>query len=162
MSKTPAVAMTTSGVWDPKAGNFEMKRKSSFSVFSVNDPTSRPRPVASDEQEKGKHEKLWNLMANYKANDVDSVQKDVVSHVEYSLACTRFGFSKEDAVLGARRLPEAFLLDVDGGGGARKRPEVRGEGPSALRTDGAQGSDILVLAQALSMQPILEVPSWSR
>merc|ERR1719364_136145 len=37
------------------------------------------------------------MMKSYKANTVEAVQKDVVSNVEYMLACTRFNFTKEDA-----------------------------------------------------------------
>jgi len=103
--------MTTSGVWDANAANFEMKRKSSFSLFSASEPTSRPRPAAGDAKDKDKNEKLWNLMANYKANDTDSVQKDIVSHVEYSLACTRFSFSKEDAYRAASLAVRDRLLE---------------------------------------------------
>jgi len=36
-------------------------------------------------------------MDSYKANDKESIQKDVAAHLEYSLACTRFGFTKADA-----------------------------------------------------------------
>mmetsp|Transcript_93815 Transcript_93815/g.195696 ORF Transcript_93815/g.195696 Transcript_93815/m.195696 type:complete len:1305 (+) Transcript_93815:133-4047(+) len=85
--------MTTSSVWDPNAANFEMQRKASFSLFSTGDPSERPMPKGSGDT----HEKLWALMQSYKANDVESVQKDIVAQVEYSLACTRFSFSKEDA-----------------------------------------------------------------
>merc|ERR1719265_3114859 len=53
------------------------------------------------------------MMKSYKANTVESVQKDVVSNVEYMLACTRFNFTKEDAYRAAAyavrdRLIESF------------------------------------------------------
>merc|ERR1719181_959928 len=41
--------------------------------------------------------KLFKLMDSYKANDKESIQKDVAAHLEYSLACTRFGFTQQDA-----------------------------------------------------------------
>merc|ERR1719321_2489437 len=41
--------------------------------------------------------KLFKLMDNYKANDKGAIQKDVAAHLEYSLACTRFGFTQQDA-----------------------------------------------------------------
>merc|ERR1719428_667927 len=102
--------MTTSGVWDAGAANFEMKRKSSFSLFCAAEPMSRPCPTA-DGKEKGKHDKLWKLMDSYKANDVESVQKDIVSQVEYSLACTRFSFTKEDAYRAASLAVRDRLLE---------------------------------------------------
>merc|ERR1719375_1915239 len=53
------------------------------------------------------------MMKSYKANTVESIQKDVVSNVEYMLACTRFSFTKEDAYRAAAyavrdRLIESF------------------------------------------------------
>ena len=108
-----AAAMTTSSVWGPSQANFEMKRKASYSLFSAQEPVARLQPACEDKEGKGKHDKLWKLMANYKANDVESVQKDIVSQVEYSLACTRFSFTKEDAYRAASlalrdRLLESF------------------------------------------------------
>jgi len=102
--------MTTSGVWNPNAANFEMQRKSSFSLFCAEAPTSRPCPPSEGNQ-KGKHDKLWKLMESYRANDVESVQKDIVSQVEYSLACTRFSFTKEDAYRAASLAVRDRLLE---------------------------------------------------
>merc|ERR1719159_2058575 len=53
------------------------------------------------------------MMKSYKSNTVESIQKDVVSNVEYMLACTRFNFTKEDAYRAAAyavrdRLIESF------------------------------------------------------
>merc|ERR1719265_1227019 len=53
------------------------------------------------------------MMQTYKANDVASVQQDIVQKVEYTLACTRFNFSKADAYRAAAyavrdRLVESF------------------------------------------------------
>merc|ERR1719428_1494929 len=36
-------------------------------------------------------------MESHKANDTESVKKDIVENVEYKLACTRFSFTKADA-----------------------------------------------------------------
>merc|ERR1719428_2524454 len=36
-------------------------------------------------------------MESYKSNDKESIQKDIAAHLEYSLACTRFGFTQQDA-----------------------------------------------------------------
>jgi len=97
--------------WDASQGNYEMRRKASFSLFCGAEAQSRPAP-ASDEHP-SKHDKLWRLMKSYKANTVEAVQKDVVSNVEYMLACTRFNFTKEDAYRAAAyavrdRLIESF------------------------------------------------------
>lgn len=37
-------------------------------------------------------EKLWKLMSNYLPADVDTIQKQLVNHVEYTLARTRYNF----------------------------------------------------------------------
>merc|ERR1719161_3433769 len=54
-------------------------------------------PISANGEDKNKMSKLFNLMDSYKSNDPESIQKDVAAHLEYSLACTRFGFTKEDA-----------------------------------------------------------------
>mmetsp|Transcript_154027 Transcript_154027/g.492463 ORF Transcript_154027/g.492463 Transcript_154027/m.492463 type:complete len:895 (-) Transcript_154027:127-2811(-) len=106
--------MTTPGVWDPSKSNFEMKRKASYSMFSAKEPMARPHPTSEDaEEEPSRHDKMWKLMDSYKSNDVEAIQKDIVSQVEYSLACTRFRFSREDAYRAASfairdRLLESF------------------------------------------------------
>ena len=41
----------------------------------------------------GDHEKLWALMGQYLGRDIESIQKSIVGHVEYTLAMTRFNFS---------------------------------------------------------------------
>merc|ERR1719158_663548 len=69
-----------------------MKRKTSYSLFSADAPQSRMSPSGDS-----KMAKLFKLMDSYKSNDKESIQKDVASHLEYSLACTRFGFTQQDA-----------------------------------------------------------------
>eukprot|EP00931_Biecheleriopsis_adriatica_P084321 TRINITY_DN580_c0_g1_i5.p1 TRINITY_DN580_c0_g1~~TRINITY_DN580_c0_g1_i5.p1 ORF type:complete len:940 (+),score=273.60 TRINITY_DN580_c0_g1_i5:84-2903(+) len=86
--------MTTSSVWDPKAHGIDMKRKSSFSLI---DQIQRPMPDEDRPAEQEKMEKLWKLMETYEANDPESIQKSFARHLEYSLACTRFNFTKSDA-----------------------------------------------------------------
>merc|ERR1719161_1955090 len=54
-------------------------------------------PISANGEDKNKMSKLFNLMDSYKSNDPESIQKDVAAHLEYSLACTRFGFTKSDA-----------------------------------------------------------------
>merc|ERR1740138_1510817 len=73
-----------------------MKRKTSYSLFTGDAPQSRLCPV-SQGKNAGAHSKLFDLMSSYKANDKESIQKDIAAHLEYSLACTRFGFTQQDA-----------------------------------------------------------------
>eukprot|EP00928_Gymnodinium_smaydae_P082696 TRINITY_DN659_c0_g1_i5.p1 TRINITY_DN659_c0_g1~~TRINITY_DN659_c0_g1_i5.p1 ORF type:complete len:891 (+),score=270.74 TRINITY_DN659_c0_g1_i5:107-2779(+) len=88
--------MASPSVWLPEEGNYEMHRKASYTLLGAKDSKSRPLPPkkAGDSDA---HKELWELMRSYKANDVASVKKDIVSHVEYSLACTRFSFQQADA-----------------------------------------------------------------
>ena len=44
-----------------------------------------------DNSKKGA-EKMWELMKSYLGNDVQSIQRQIVNHVEYTLARTRFDF----------------------------------------------------------------------
>merc|ERR1719262_121972 len=70
-------------------------RKTSYSLFTEQNPQSRVQPKESSKQDE--YAKLFQLMDSYKANDKESIQKDVAAHLEYSLACTRFGFTQQDA-----------------------------------------------------------------
>ncbi|CAJ1414353.1 unnamed protein product [Effrenium voratum] len=85
--------MTTSGVWSADKAGFEMKRKTSFSLLDAS--VSRPHP--SGDGNKDRMEMLWKLMAHYEPNDQESIQKSFARHLEYSLACTRFNFTMQDA-----------------------------------------------------------------
>lgn len=38
-------------------------------------------------------EKLWELMGEYIGHDKSSIQKQIVSHIEYTLAKSRFDFN---------------------------------------------------------------------
>eukprot|EP00928_Gymnodinium_smaydae_P029283 TRINITY_DN2209_c0_g1_i2.p1 TRINITY_DN2209_c0_g1~~TRINITY_DN2209_c0_g1_i2.p1 ORF type:complete len:890 (-),score=232.59 TRINITY_DN2209_c0_g1_i2:184-2853(-) len=87
--------MASPSVWTPNDANFDMKRKASYTLFTGKEGVNRAMP--GKEGASDKHKELWELMKTYKANDVESVKKDVVSHVEYSLACTRFSFQEADA-----------------------------------------------------------------
>ena len=46
-----------------------------------------------DEINDNKNERIWELMCKYQGRDAQSIQKSIVTHVEYTLAMTRFDFS---------------------------------------------------------------------
>jgi len=50
-------------------------------------------------------------MQSYEANDIESIQKSFARHLEYSLACTRFGFSIDDAYRAAGLAVRDRLLE---------------------------------------------------
>lgn len=51
------------------------------------------RPEFKYDEEKVGQEKIWELMSSYIGNDKKSIQRSIVNHVEYTLACTRFNFN---------------------------------------------------------------------
>jgi starch phosphorylase len=63
-------------------------------------------------------ERLWELMSEYLTNDVDSIQRQIVSHIEFSLGRHRFNLTPASAYLATAlatrdRLIE-FWNDTDG------------------------------------------------
>jgi starch phosphorylase len=50
------------------------------------------RPECHEDQRKEGNEKMWELMKSYLGNDRQSIQRQIVNHVEYTLARTRFNF----------------------------------------------------------------------
>lgn len=60
-------------------------------------PQSRDLDFESSDQVKARAEVLFNLMDQYLKNDVVSIQKDVLDHVEYTVAASRFNFSDFEA-----------------------------------------------------------------
>ena len=53
----------------------------------------RPEFVYSNETKASeKDEKMWDLMKSYLGSDLRSIQRQIVNHVEYTLARTRFNF----------------------------------------------------------------------
>ncbi|CAE7458915.1 glpV, partial [Symbiodinium microadriaticum] len=101
--------MTTAGVWDANQHGIDMKRKSSFSLL---DHIKRPMDGADENpDQKEKMEKLWKLMDEYEPNDPESIQKSFARHLEYSLACTRFNFTMQDAYRAAGLVLRDRLLE---------------------------------------------------
>ena len=45
------------------------------------------------EGEKQRNEKLWELMKEYIGSDTKSIERQIVNHIEYTVAKTRFDFS---------------------------------------------------------------------
>lgn len=45
-----------------------------------------------DKRESQKDIKMWDLMSSYLGSDIKSIQRQIVNHVEYTLARTRFNF----------------------------------------------------------------------
>jgi starch phosphorylase len=70
-------------------------------------------PDCTDEHpaEVKKMEKLWKLMETYESNDPESIQKSFARHLEYSLACTRFNFTMDDAYRAAGLVLRDRLLE---------------------------------------------------
>jgi len=79
------------------------KRRSSFASITDEVPLLRVEPLVQEkegktvEDEALKHEKLWSLMSSYLSSDVHTIQRSIVNHVEYTLACTRFSFDNHKA-----------------------------------------------------------------
>jgi len=69
-------------------------RKNSRSDFDSSNMLFRPEFRTSEEAETNQTEKLWALMSNYIPRDVQTIQTNLVNHLEYTLARTRFNFDK--------------------------------------------------------------------
>ncbi len=69
-----------------------LKRKGSR--FELQEAGLMERPNFSKEKgdKKEKGEKMWEFMNSYLGSDVHSIQRQIVNHVEYTLARTRFNF----------------------------------------------------------------------
>jgi len=71
-----------------------LKRRGS--KFELQQTSMMERPNYAEDKEvakpKGKGEKMWELMDAYMGNDIHSIQRQIVNHVEYTMARTRFNF----------------------------------------------------------------------
>ena len=54
---------------------------------------------------------LWHLMDQYIASDKQTIQKSIVTHVEYTLAKTRFNFEKIHAYLATSQSVKDRLIE---------------------------------------------------
>lgn len=46
-------------------------------------------------KETSQYDKLWNLMSEYQDAEIETIQRGIVSHVEYTVARTRFNFDNQ-------------------------------------------------------------------
>ena len=78
----------------PKQSNPSLKRKNSkFDLQNSEDSMALYRPEFGGKKgEETKNQKMWELMQTYKSSSSKDIQKQIVSHVEYTLARTRFNF----------------------------------------------------------------------
>eukprot|EP01017_Pseudomicrothorax_dubius_P016537 TRINITY_DN1876_c0_g1_i6.p1 TRINITY_DN1876_c0_g1~~TRINITY_DN1876_c0_g1_i6.p1 ORF type:complete len:867 (+),score=250.05 TRINITY_DN1876_c0_g1_i6:61-2661(+) len=76
----------------------KMTKKNSFyptkmsSRQELGDSSSELYRPAFTSRDKLDHEKLWSIMGSYLKNDVQTIQENIVNHIEYTLARTRFNF----------------------------------------------------------------------
>lgn len=83
----------------PPVANLGLKRSDSkfnmqrdATADSGKDTHKLYRPEFKYDEEKVGQEKIWELMGSYIGHDKKSIQRSIVNHVEYTLACTRFNF----------------------------------------------------------------------
>jgi starch phosphorylase len=50
-----------------------------------------------EDKNKGTKEKMWELMSTYLPSNKETIQRQIVNHVEYTLARTRFNFDNFSA-----------------------------------------------------------------
>lgn len=74
--------------WDK--GRFELRRKGSFTALTEGAQRITPE-VAKDGVG------LWDLIESYSGNSKEDLKKSIARHLEYTLACTRFNFTADDA-----------------------------------------------------------------
>ena len=70
-----------------------LQRKNSKFDIQKSDKMFRPEFMYGE----GKialNEKMWELMKSYLGSDMKSIQRQIVNHIEYTLARTRFNFDK--------------------------------------------------------------------
>lgn len=69
------------------------------------------RPEFKYDNSKRGAEKMWELMKSYLGNDSQSIQRQIVNHVEYTLARTRFDFDNFGAYQAAALAVRDRLLE---------------------------------------------------
>lgn len=65
-------------------------------------------------REEEKNQKLWKLMAHYLDTDKHSIQRSIVNHVEYTLACNRCNMTTHKAMLAtSHSLRDRLIEDLN-------------------------------------------------
>jgi len=89
----------------------ELEPPSPAGFPSLVSPASQTRP----HQYMGAHQrsnKLWELMATYLPDDVESTQRQIVNHVEYTLCRTRYNFDNHAAYQAAAYSVRDRLIEL--------------------------------------------------
>lgn len=107
--------ITTGGELKREGSKKSLKRKPSlYKQMDVSESQNLFRPEFQIKKSlQGKSEKLWQLMDVYLPRDTNAIQKSIVTHIEYTLARTRFDLDNhimyEGTALSVRdRLLEAW------------------------------------------------------
>lgn len=87
-----------------------LKRDSVFKLIDLNESVYRPEFIIK--HEKNSNEKLWSLMETYRARDKISIQKSIISHIEYTLARTRFDLNNQVVYQGVSLSVRDHLLEA--------------------------------------------------
>jgi len=87
--EAPAGALAAS---HGEEGKGELKRRGSKFEMQKDNVMERPNYGKEKGEAREKGAKLWEIMDSYLGSDVHSIQRQIVNHVEYTLARTRFNF----------------------------------------------------------------------
>lgn len=75
-----------------------VKQKCSRGDAQCQEKLYRPE-FSTQQRDQESNDKIWELMAEYLDTEKSTIQKNIVSHVEYTLARTRFNFDKHTCFL---------------------------------------------------------------
>ena len=88
-----------------------LKRDSVFKLVDLSEPVLRPEFQLKDKFLE-KSEKLWSLMDTYRPRDKQAIQKSIISHIEYTLARTRFDLDNQILYQGVSLSVRDHLLEA--------------------------------------------------
>jgi starch phosphorylase len=84
-------------------GRFELRRKASFTALTQ----GAQRPVATQKDVAG----VWDLISSYSGSSKEELKVSIARHLEYTLACTRFSFTADDAYRAASYTTRDRLIE---------------------------------------------------
>lgn len=87
------------------------RRDSVHKLIDINDHVYRPEYQLREELLPNS-EKLWGFMDTYKSRDKMSIQKSIISHIEYTLARTRFDLNDHILYQGVSLSVKDYLLEA--------------------------------------------------